>query len=574
MEGGAITLELTFREATPSPGATPARSGSRSPKPRTGWYRSSRRAGRSPSATPAGEWASTDADQQSLRWHQVGTADIPALQTCVLLPWAVDGVVASADKEEQTADGIDQDCTNGPWTELGVYPPGDGRKRRQGLLMGFHSAGAESASSTSGGEGYVVALLVEAAAKGGVRVTELCRAPLEEGREPVVLNQEKIPPGTPASGRAAVEAVCADGWIRRWYVTSRAPASSKGDNQGSGGAEACKKCTCFDVRTVDLCRPFRDGDARERLPTKVDSSAIATTAATMTTTATVREVELIAVASATLLAVARRVNPQGTYESTGCSHPSSSLAGVSKAEGPSNAIRGAAVWSSPEPRPTVEVWSCSTAPYPRDQFWKEGPVTLRNFRDDQAIEGMCWVTPEVGDERGATVGGHCLCVSVGGTVLVLARERRKQPQAEPGMSTAAESSDDGTSKRSEWTWSPVFRVANPCSLLNSHTAGLRDFCQVSGGFSATCLVMAWIRPCVVGLDVLCGVLRFPTFFCSYTSNCASMKRSRQARHNGRWSERVEIRTIILVRDVNFTLSPLAAAPPCPALTSCVSCMDH
>lgn len=487
MEGGAITLELTFREAILSPGAPLPRSGSRSPKPRTGWYRSSRRVGRSPSASPAGEWASTDADQQSLRWHQVGTADIPALGTCVLLPWVVGDVAACTDKGEpaaQQADGTDWGCTDSPWTELGVYPPGDDRKRRQALLMGFHAVGAESASATSGGEGYVVALLVEAGARGGVTVIELCRAPLEEGHEPVAFNREKLPSGTPASGRAAAEAVCADGWVRRWYVASRTAAARKEGGQASGGAvEAGEKWSRFAVRRVDLCRPFRNGgaDASGGSPASINSSAVPAAAATIT--APLPDVELIAVASPSLLAIARRLNPQGaTDRSTGRSRSLPSLAGVGKAEEQSSdATNGVAASSLPDPPPIVEVWSCSTAPYPRSQFRKEGPVALRGFRDGQTIEGMCWVTPEAGDERGAAVGGHCLCVSVGGTVIVLARERRERPPVDPGMLTVAELGGDGIGDRSEWIWSPIFRVANPCSLLTCHTAGLRDFCQVSGG---------------------------------------------------------------------------------------------
>lgn len=448
MEGGAVTLELTFREAAREPGSALPRSSSGSPKPRTGWYSSSRRArGRAPCAAPAEEWPSTDADRQALRWHPVGTADIPTFQTCTLLPWIHDGAGGSEDGANLEAQQMNQDgnmnspgITDAPWIELGVYPLGDGRKRRRALLLGFQAAGT-SGSTT----GYVVALLVEAGARGGVLATELCRAPLESGHEPMTFNGEKTPPGAPTSSRAATEAICADGWIRRWCLTSPTSTSGYKEHQGvMGDLHRDEKKSCFALRRVDLCRPFRDDFAGRQPPT-------ITAPAAATTTEVMPGVVLIAVASPHLLAIARMSRRAEDAEGTVVSESS----------------------------PIVEVWSCSTAPYPRSRFRRDGPVVFSGFRDVTTVEGMCWVSPEAGDERGGAVSGHCLCVSMGGTVTVFARERRELPPAGPGLIVAAVPDYADSEDKSERMWSPVFRVTNPCSLLTCRAAGLRDFCQVS-----------------------------------------------------------------------------------------------
>lgn len=510
MEGGAVTLELTFREATPAPGTTPARSGSASPKPRTGWYRSSRRAGRSPSASPAGEWASTDADQQSLRWRSIGTADIPAFETCVLLPWRLDNDTGGSGdgSESSKTDSTDtMDHPEAPWTEFGVYPPGDSRKRRQALLVGFRAAAAYEPERSMTGDaaeaGCVVALLLEVGATGGVTATELCQTPLEQGQEPVAFNKEKKPPGTPTSGRSAVEAVCSDGWIRRWCLISLMSASGKiGSRYSAAEDVADKKQSRFAVKMVDICRPFHGGNGSVKgAKTGADSPGVAPmaaegTAAAATTSTASPNVGLIAVASPSLIAIARKYDPSdnGRTTSTKSSQRTSVWRGRKTIE-PSEASDEAT--ASPLPNqspPIVEVWSCSTALYPRGRFRKEGPVMLRGIRDSQTVEGMCWVTPEIGDERGASVSGHCLCVSVEGTVTVLARERRKRPSVGAGLSTAAESGANGSADdgdTAEGTWSPVFRVANPCSLLTCHTAGLRDFCQVRVGSLRHTFILQW-----------------------------------------------------------------------------------
>lgn len=490
MEGGAVTLELTFREATPAPGTTPARSGSGSPKPRTGWYRSSRRAGRSPSASPAGEWASTDADQQSLRWRSIGAADIPAFETCVLLPWKLDNDTGGSGDEGESSKTDPTDTMNhaeAPWTEFGMYPPGDDRRRRQALLVGFRAAAADeperSRTADAAEAGYVVALLLEVGANGGVTATELCRTHLERGQEPVAFNKEKKPPGTPTSGCAAIEGFCSDGWIRRWCLVSCTSASGKKVHRyAAAELMADKRQPRFAVKMVDICRPFQGGDGGGKGgQTSANSSGVPAA-----TSIAAPDVSLIAVASPSLIAIARNCDPNDNKRTTATkSSQRTSLSRGRKTMESSETSDDAAASPSPDSSlPIVEVWSCSTALYPRGRFTKEGPVMLRGIRDSQTVEGMCWVTPEVGDERGASVSGHCLCVSVEGTVTVLAREERKRPSVGAGLSTAAESGADGSADggdTAEGAWSPIFRVANPCSLLTCHTAGLRDFCQVCVG---------------------------------------------------------------------------------------------
>ncbi|CAN0490273.1 unnamed protein product, partial [Laminaria digitata] len=124
----------------------------------------------------------------------------------------------------------------GRWAEIGVYPPGDRRRGREALLLGYRPALSSSKGVGGDGEGYVVALLVRVAPDGGVVVTEVCRAPLEQGKHPVTFNREKTPPGAPTNGRATAEAVCADGWVRRWCVSCTPPSSSasKGKDMGKG----------------------------------------------------------------------------------------------------------------------------------------------------------------------------------------------------------------------------------------------------------------------------------------------------------------------------------------------------
>lgn len=498
MEGGAISLELTFRESSPEPGTAAPLSGNRSPKPRTGWYSrgSSKRAGGVGSAgsgrgsSAAAGWASTDADKQPLRWRSFGSEEVPALETCTLLPW-LGGGDGGGEEEEAVAGGAAgtggarlgsvgagaSTLVEGRWTEIGVYPPGDRRRRREALLLGYRSARVSpSPSKNVGGveggdsEGYVVALLVRVAPEGGLTVAEVCRAPLGQGEHPVAFNREKTPPGAPTNGRATAEAVCADGWVRRWCVSCPFPSShesrDKGMSRGKDTSEGKlgSKQTTFALSRVDICQPFRGtaddngggggqgGGAREGASAEPSHPPAA----------------LIAVASPTLLAVARSA---GSNPSTPEASPG----------------------ASGQP-PMVEVWSCSKTPYPRSAFKKEGTVSLPGLlRGGQKVEGMCWVSPEAADERGAAVCGHGLCVSIAGSVTVLARERR-QPVSPftsfPGVAgrpaqggNAAAGGGGGevnAGSEGDWTWSPVFRVANPSSLLTCRTAGLRDFCQVSG----------------------------------------------------------------------------------------------
>lgn len=477
MEGGAVSLELTFRESTSEPGSAPVRSSSRScsPKPRTGWYvRRSKKgglgaggAGRgSATGSMAAGWASTDADEQALRWHAVGSDELPAMTTCTLLPWlggawkAEERVAAARGGLESTGGGHGAPSAVEQWTEIGVYPPGDGRRRREALLLGFQKAVAQELSPPSvesGGEGYVVALLVEARAQGGVSVTEVCRVPLETAQEPVSFNREKTPPGAPTSCRGAAEAVCADGWVRRWSVACSPPCARDGDIVGDDQRKN------FVIHRVDICRPFCARSGGSKMQTSAERGD--------SVPAVVPLDALIAVASPTLLAVARGTTAESQHQVP----PPEAASEVSP-------TASRATKRTPEARPVLEVWSCSpTTPYPRSPFKKEQTVTFSSIGTDQVVEGMCWVSPEAGDERGAAVSGHCLCVSAGGSVTVLARERRGQrggSPASPGLAAAWESSnEDG----GEWMWSPMFRVANPSSLLACRTAGLRDFCQVVHG---------------------------------------------------------------------------------------------
>lgn len=442
MEGGAVSLELTFREVTPAPGTTtPVRSASRSgsPGPRSGWYsRKSRprKAGRgSAKGSTAAGWASTDADQHALRWNPIGSDEMPPFKTCTLLPWLGGSVaLAREDRSGPVAAGTPNGASFGDdrWSEIGVYPPGDCRRRREALLLGFQPSQASSPSGD--GKGYVVALLVEAAPQGGVCVAEVCRAPLGVGQQPVSFNREKTPPGAPTNGRATAEAVCEDGWVRRWCVARGLPSGSGGEQEAA-----------FALIKTDVCEPFQgSADEEPRSSTVVSPTT------------------LIAVASPTLLAVAQSV---GARPWRGLTPARSSQDG----DQPGAPVAAAA----PEkPLPVLEVWSCAKMPYPRCPFEKDGTVVLSGFRRGQAVEGMCWVSPEAGDERGAAVSGHCLCVSVGGTVTVLTRERQQHAPVPPGLEANAGGGGG-------CTWSPVFRVANPSSLLTCRTAGLRDFCQVS-----------------------------------------------------------------------------------------------
>lgn len=438
MEGGAVSLELTFREATPAPGAAPSRSGSRSgsPRPRTGWYskkaklRGSAARGSAKGSTGAG-WASTDADQHALRWNLVGGDQVPAFETCALLPWLGENRGGGQGAALTEASGSPASMSR--WAEIGVYPPGDDRRRREALLLGFQPAQAAD------GGGYVVALLVEAA-PGGVSVAEVCRASLEAGHQPVSFNREKTPSGVPANGRATVEAVCEDGRVRRWCIARDLP--SNGDAGGAAG---------FALRKADICEPFREPSTDEGGKTRVGGCPAS----------------LIAVASPTLLAVARASEPWPRRVLT----PAKSFREGEKTETPLEAEE------APETRSVLEVWSCAKTPYPRCPFKKDGTVVLPELRPGQVVEGMCWVSPEAGDERGAAVSGHCLCVSVGGTVTVLARERPRH-----GHVSSLGFGDGTGGGRSKWT--PVFRVANPSSLLTCRTAGLRDFCQVRNGWDS------------------------------------------------------------------------------------------
>ncbi|CAN0320844.1 unnamed protein product, partial [Ectocarpus sp. 13 AM-2016] len=152
---------------------------------------------------------------------------------------------------------------------------------------------------------------------------------------------------------------------------------------------------------------------------------------------------LIAVASPDLLAVAKSVERPWKPQ---------------RALTPARSFRDSSVRSeelaaetaeTTEPPASIEVWSCSDTPYPLRRFKKDGTVVLPGI---QAVEGMCWVSPEAGDDRGAAVSGHCLCVSVAGSVTVLARERPSHAVL-PGLGGAG--GEEG------WVWSPVFRVASP-----------------------------------------------------------------------------------------------------------------
>lgn len=493
-----MSLELTFRENTQLMGSARVRPGSRSPKPRTGWYprRSKRKSGGgvgsrkgggeergSAKGSSAAGWANTDAEQHALRWQLVGSSEVPALTTCTLVPWFGVDTAAFVEAGREGAAGIPRSTLDlfdhedifysddGPWAEIGVYPPGDPRRRREALLLGFQPLQASSSSkgrgSDNNSEGYVVALLVKVGAEGGVSVTEMCRTTLEEGHEPVSFNREKAPPGAPTNSRASVEAVCTDGWVRRWSVacTSLLPSAS-----GSGdGEERNKDLMRFALNRVDICHPLRplSGDVQD---TKTEATILTTTA-------------LIAVASPTLLAVARSTDePTTPVRAPANSFPDvlthSQITMVQEAEEVASEDKDIAVKESPA---LLEVWSCSPTAYPRCPFKKEEVVVMPWLRAGQAVEGMCWVSPEAGDERGAAVSGHCLCVSVEGSVTVLARERRQRPLVNlKGVTSAREGLFGGGARDDEecWTWSPVFRVANPCSLLASSTAGLRDFCQV------------------------------------------------------------------------------------------------
>lgn len=453
MEGGAVSLELTFREAVLEQGAEPVQSDrSTSPKPQTGWYPGRSKQSRpgmacsgrgSAKGSTAAGWASTDADRQALRWQPIGSDEIPLFDASILLPWL--GSSAMVGEDAKAANGATPSSggegkspirNDSRWAEIGVYPPEDARRRREALLLGFRSAEASS-SSGSNEEGYVVALLVEASPQGGVSVVEICRNSLEVGHQPVSFNREKVPPGAPTNGRATVEAVCMDGWVRRWYVAFT-PASEDG---GQGNLKTGQ--TSFALSSVNICQPFCSSDSGQgRTNKNAEDSKVAPPAT------------LIAVASPVLLAVARSA---GRLLS-----PLVSFQDHSKAA----AIPES---SAVDSQTTVEVWSCSKTPYPRCSFKKEETVALPVARAGQGVEGMCWVSPEAGDERGAAVSGHCLCVSVGGSVTVLAKERR---QRLAGLVLAPEAAGG------DWQWSPVFRVANPSSLLTCRTAGLRDFCQV------------------------------------------------------------------------------------------------
>ena len=470
MEGGAVSLELTFREATPAPGAAPVRSGSRSgsPKPRTGWYsrksklRASAR-GSAKGSTAAG-WASTDADQHALRWNPIGSDELPAFETCTLLPW-LGGAATHGVDGPPVATGSSNGASAFPagdtrWAEIGVYPPGDYRRRREGLLLGFQPP--EASASGGDAEGYVVALLVEAAPHRGVSVAELCRAPLKAGQQPVSFNGEKTPPGAPTNGRAEAEAVCEDGWVRRWCVARDLPGS---EDDGA----------TFALRMIDICRPFR-GSGGEKEKEEEEGPGGSKAAAS--------RASVIAVASPTLLAVARSVKPAPRPVLTPArsfQDGDTSAAGLAGPDAAAAAAAAARAAVAPEEQAMLEVWSCAKTPYPRCLFKKDGVVVLPGLRPRQAVEGMCWVSPEAGDERGAAVSGHCLCVSVGGSVTVLARERRQRAPVAQGLGGGGDGGGDGGG----CTWSPVFRVANPSSLLTCRTAGLRDFCQV-GRLAARC----------------------------------------------------------------------------------------
>lgn len=468
MEGGAVSLELTFRESTPEPGTTLPRSesGSRSPKPRTGWYtRRSRRggagggAGRGSTGSETAGWASTDADQESLRWNSLGSDEVMAFETCVMLPWLGDSVKLGAGEEsvaavaaggstgEGSLTGTSYAVATGRWAEIGVYAPEDGRRRREAMLIGFQSEKVPAADGEDGA--CVVAMRVEASLDGGVSVTEVCRTSLEKGHMPVSFNEEKTPPGAPTNGRATTEAVCADGWVRRWSV-----ACTRGDLGGDGITGK----GVYDLNCVDICQPFR-GSAGELREEEGPSSTT-----------------LLAVASLTLLAVARPGQSQRVLA------PLTSPGHVNKSRSAS-ALSSAAVSATQAgaATPMLEVWSCARTPYPRWPFKKEGTVAMPGLRAGQAVEGMCWVSPEAGDERGAAISGHCLCVSVGGAVTVLAKENRQLTHALPGVLVAPNAEASGLGSGGDWTWSPVFRVANPSSLLTCRTAGLRDFCQVCAG---------------------------------------------------------------------------------------------
>lgn len=459
-----MSLEMTFREPTPPPGAAAVRATNRShsPKPRTGWYpRRSKRGGGlstgrgSATGSTAEGWASTDADRKALRWQSLGSGELSAFEMCTLVPWlggsaALDegggagGAGGTTKRGLGFGGGAKSVNDDGRWSEIGVYPPGDDRKRREALLMGFQPAEASSTSGDGGCGGYVVAHLVEVRPEGGVSVVEMCRTPLQAGQEPVYFNREKVPPGAPTTGRAAAEAMCADGWVRRWSVT-RAPLGfdeSAGDSQSDRAR--------FSLSRVDICRPFQTASESQASPPQGG-------------TAPPPPAIIIAFASPTLLAVAR------STESPSFQAPVRSFSDISRdASAPSA--------TASEAPPALEVWSCSVSPYPRGPFKNKDPVALPWLRAGQAVEGMCWVSPEAGDERGAAVCGHCLCVSVEGSVTVLAREKRQKLPALPGLVLAPEvAGGEGEG----WTWSPVFRVTNPSSLLTCRTAGLRDFCQVS-----------------------------------------------------------------------------------------------
>lgn len=452
MEGGAVTLELTFREVRPDPSSARAKSRGGSPKPRTGWYGTrrssagSRARHRSPSSRPAGTgWASTDADQQALRWHPVGSVAIPEFETCSMLPWITKRSIfrhEDGEVKSDRAEDMDGEAGDAPWTELGVYPPGDSRKVRQALLLGFH-ASAGGPNPVGDCDGYVVALSVKVGEREGLSVTEICRIPLEAGHEPVTFNREKLPPGAPTIGRAAVEAVCADGWIRRWYLVGDMDSEASMGGANHRVTETSPVMLC----KVDLCQPFGNLNQDNRADVNPGASKASP------------ETAMLAMASSSLLAVAQQAEPQQRKNASvksklGC-----------------------------KPEPLVGVWSCSTSPYPKNRFKKEGSVAFEGVGKGKAVDGMCWVSPEAGDERGAAVGGYCLCVSVGGTVTVFARETKERPPAGKGLLTAG-SVGYSTEDASECTWSPIFRVANPCLLLACSTAGLRDFCQVNISWNA------------------------------------------------------------------------------------------
>ncbi|CAN0164681.1 unnamed protein product, partial [Discosporangium mesarthrocarpum] len=501
LEGCALTISLTLREPEEdvpvAVASGTASSGhfllhreltrSKSPRPRAGWYAhgsvkrlgstgggGSRRGHRlSGAVTGAGGGGSsrqgTDASRRSLQWVSVGMAALPRFRSCVLLPWLDLGAGADGVARAGGGTGLGQ-CPplrwdDAAWAEMGVYAPGDGRRSRRGVLLGFQPLDPEACE----GSGHVVATLLElrAGAGGGLAVEELCRAPLAAGHEPLTFNREKLPPGAPSSAYGVALAACRDGWVRQWCLL----------RGGGGGAEQGKGSWL--LKSLDLCQPFhhhREASGIEGTGMGVAAGAGAGGGAGERGLVSLPSVHLIAAASPSLLAVVGWCHRgQAGGAETGRGAPKQGPGGVE--QGP----------MAVEKDPILEVWACPSA-YPKGHFRRECELPLGSLGDGEVAQGLCWAGPEAGDERGAAVSGHCLCVSVGGFVTVFAREQMRGGEGASGEASLRAIRRYGSKgvrgggeqqggERVEWVWHPILRVTSPSSLLSCHTAGLREFCQ-------------------------------------------------------------------------------------------------